>query len=157
MAEPSLRLVDTASGELTDPTTVIVGLEEVIAGLERDLRAKRTTITKLENALTDKAEAHALYPQAEIVFAHWKRACNHPRSLLGEKRREAILSRLKEGYTVEQLCKAVDGLAYDPNQKPRKNGSMERYDDLEIAMRSDQNVERYANRAPRTEKPRQDS
>lgn len=52
------------------------------------------------------------------VFDHWLRTCvdarQHGRTKLTDDRRRKIKARLKEGYTVADLCKAIDGFAADP-------------------------------------------
>ena len=45
-----------------------------------------------------------------LVFEHWRKAL-HPKSKLTTDRRRKIKARLKEGYTVDQLKRAVDGCA----------------------------------------------
>lgn len=44
------------------------------------------------------------------VFDYWKErsGLDHRTKIVGE-RREAVLSRLREGYTAKELCEAVDG------------------------------------------------
>jgi hypothetical protein len=149
----ALRLV-SENGEIVDASEEvwaqeILRLEDDLHGSEREVRRLRRIVAKQERELLERAEASSLMPQVKLVFDHWRRATGHKNSKLGQKRIDACLARLKEGYSVQQLCLACDGIAYDPEKKQRRNGHWEAFDDCEIAMRSDHNVEKYCNRAPR--------
>lgn len=71
------------------------------------------------------------------LFGYWKTRLGHPNALLGGKRRKALRLRLTEGYTVEQLRKAIDGCARFPDFNGR------RYDELEMIMANEQQVEKF--------------
>jgi hypothetical protein len=43
------------------------------------------------------------------VFMHWQASMHKPRALLDDKRRKLIRKALALGYTVSDLCKAIDG------------------------------------------------
>lgn len=148
MAAPSLRIVDAATGELSDPDSLIAELELHVSNLERELRGKRRRISQLEHELEHKRRAHELRPVVERIFDHWRVVCRHPRSILDEKRAKACTERLEDGYSEAQCRLAIEGLAYDPNRKRTRNGRWELYNDMELALRSAENLERYANRAP---------
>jgi hypothetical protein len=79
-----------------------------------------------------------------LVFEHWKSQLGHPDAKLTPKRRAKILARIKEGYTVEQLCAAVDGCAasaFHQGQTEKSDGRV--YDDLELICRSGEKVEQF--------------
>jgi len=78
-----------------------------------------------------------IVPQSETleVFNYWKLKLNHANAKLDKKREKTIKERLKDGYTVEQICKAIDGCSIDPfsmGQNDRKTI----YDDIELICRS---------------------
>jgi len=50
---------------------------------------------------------------AERVFDHWRAVWRHPQAQLDVKRRRRIEARL-EGFTVEQLCEAIEGFRQSP-------------------------------------------
>lgn len=47
--------------------------------------------------------------EIEAVFEHWKEVMSSPRSRLDIKRRDAIKGRLIDGYTLADLCDAING------------------------------------------------
>lgn len=76
------------------------------------------------------------------VFDHWKRTMNHPKALLDAKRDRVIRARLKDGYTAEQLCLAVDGCKASEFHMGA-NDSHQVYDDIELICRGAANVEKF--------------
>lgn len=81
--------------------------------------------------------------EAREVHVHWlavmgKRATT---KLLPE-RREKILARLREGYTVEQLKQAIDGCRVSPFHRGG-NDKRQVYDDLMLICRSGSKVEMF--------------
>ena len=55
------------------------------------------------------------------------------------ERQSKIKARLKEGFTVQQLCRAIDGVAKDPWPERGKSGN----DDLTIIFREATQVEKF--------------
>lgn len=80
--------------------------------------------------------------ETATVFAYWQQAMNHPQAKLDAKRDRAIKARLKDGYTVEQLCKAVDGCKLSPHHMG-KNDTSTVYDDIELICRDGPKVDKF--------------
>lgn len=80
------------------------------------------------------------------VFDHWKRVLNHPRSKLDPKRANAVRARLREGHSVEDLQKAIDGCARTP-WNMGQNDQGKRFDDLGLICRDAAHVERFMENA----------
>lgn len=77
------------------------------------------------------------------VFEFWKVELNHPKSILDEKRRKAIMARLLEGYSVERIKEAIVGIQRSPhNMGANDEGKI--FDDIELICRSGANVDRFA-------------
>jgi len=115
--------------------------------LQTDLTVKRRELNRVKGEL-----ARMLAPQqpgeVEEVFAYWRRVCRGEKSkcVLGPKRREKIAARLKEGYTVQELKRAIDGAAAHPYTSP----DGKRFDELELIMRDETKVDDFMSRgAPR--------
>ena len=74
---------------------------------------RQATLDAIEEKLDEEVAATGRQPSQEsqiaAVFAHWQLVMDSPRSILDAKRKAVIKSALKTGYTVEQLCQAVDG------------------------------------------------
>lgn len=84
------------------------------------------------------------------VFEYWKQVMNHPAAQLDAKRSKNISARLKDGYTVSQLCRAVDGCKYDPFSQGA-NDRQTVYDDIELICRDGPKVDKFmaiADRGP---------
>jgi uncharacterized protein YdaU (DUF1376 family) len=78
---------------------------------------------------------------AGLVFDHWRRVMNSPRSALDAKRKGAIDKALRI-FTVEQLCQAIDGCALTPHNMGL-NERATKYNDIELICRNAANVERF--------------
>lgn len=78
------------------------------------------------------------------VFAHYRthhpRAHRKPHSKMKEWR--AVKARLTEGYTVEDLCRAIDGCHESPfHQGTNDTGA--KYDGLELIVRDSSKVQKF--------------
>lgn len=87
--------------------------------------------------------------EVQEVFDYWKQAMRHPQARLDDKRAKAIGQRLADGYTVGQLCQAVDGCRKSPYHMGQ-NDSNTVYDDIELICRNTSKVESFINRGSAT-------
>jgi len=81
----------------------------------------------------------------ERVFAHWQAVMKHPQAKLGgsdSKRYKAIAARLRDGYSADDLCRAVDGCRRTPHNMGQ-NDRGEVYDDIELICRDQGHVDRF--------------
>ena len=78
----------------------------------------KTEIPQLKNTLPvvyEPATQDRAYPDpAWHVFKHWIITFNKQGAILDRNRRQAINGRLKDGYTVEDLMRAITGCAQSP-------------------------------------------
>lgn len=84
---------------------------------------------------------------AQRVFEQWvqKTGRNSRTKFTGDRKRK-VNARLKEGYTVEELCWAVDGCCMSPYHQG-KNDTNTVWDDLELICRSAKNVDMFLQHA----------
>lgn len=75
------------------------------------------------------------------VFHFWQKMFNYPQAQLDNKRKRCILEALANGYTLTQLCQAIQGCALTPHNMGQ-NERGERYDGLHIIFKSD-NIDRF--------------
>lgn len=76
------------------------------------------------------------------VFEHWQQVRRHPTAKLDGKRRGKIQARLREGFTAEQLCQAIDGVAKSAWHCGDNPGGKV-YDDLVTVLRDAPQVENF--------------
>src|SRR3990167_6466357 len=88
------------------------------------------------------------------VFAHWRkyheRAFAKPTYKLKEWMK--IKLRFEEGYTVAQLCRAIDGIHKSPWHNGENPGNT-RYVSLELCMRDTKHVEQFLEIANQPDAP----
>lgn len=83
------------------------------------------------------------------VFDHWVKVMGkNAQTLFTKDRKAKVRARLKEGYTVEQLCQAIDGCSRTPHNMGQ-NDQGQLYNDLELICRSGSQVDRFMQNANR--------
>lgn len=101
----------------------------------------------------DPQPTRRLEDKAQAVFDHWCRVmAKRGNVVFGADRRRAVEARLKEGFEVEDLCRAVDGCSVTPHNIGQ-NDRGERFDDLELICRNSAHVERFKQNAEAPPKP----
>lgn len=121
--------------------------KEVISGLpeQTDEKAnhKPLTINQEPSLKTNVAHsAPVTSPEIELVFEFWKTAMKSPRSMLDDKRRKAIKSALKTGYTAEQLCDAIAGCAKSDFHMGKNDKGL-KYNGLDLILRSAEFIDKF--------------
>lgn len=82
------------------------------------------------------------------VFEHWRAAMGRGhRAALTAKRAGKVRARLGDGYTVAELCRAVDGCKRSPHHQGR-NDTGTVYDELELICRDQEHVDMFLRHAP---------
>jgi hypothetical protein len=78
----------------------------------------------------------------DAVFEHWQRVMQKRHAHFDPKRKRVIDARLAEGYTVADLCRAIDGCRMSRwHQGANDRGRV--YDDLELICRDARHVEQF--------------
>ena len=86
-------------------------------------------------------EAEAVSKETQ-VFEYWRRVMEHPRAAFDGKRQRAVKARLADGYSVDDLKRAIDGCAQTPHNMG-ENERHQRFDDLELICRNAGQVDRF--------------
>lgn len=98
------------------------------------------------------ADPTAAGPERE-VFEHWRKVmAKSDRTAFDDKRRRAVKGRLGDGYSAEDLKRAVDGCAKTPHNIGQ-NDRGERFDDLELICRDAAHVDRFIRNAKSPPRP----
>lgn len=101
-----------------------------------------STSSTFELALQEPPVAKAP-DDAQQVFEHWRGAMGKGAGAkFSSERRKKVEARLKDGFTVEQLCKAIDGCA-GSSWHMGQNDRGKRFDDLELICRDVRRVEDF--------------
>ena len=110
-----------------------------------------------DNRQSEAPASNAMYAEGvRLVFEHWQTVHGHPAARLGKsdsKRYKAIAGRLKDGYTVEQLCRAVNGCknsSHHMGRDPKSNPSGTIFDDIELICRDAAHVDKFVRLAAAT-------
>ena len=82
--------------------------------------------------------------EIQNVFEHWKKVMNKRGTvILDSKRKSAIRGRLTDGYTQDQLCKAVTGCSMTNHNMGRTATNKTLYNDLTLICRDAEHVDRF--------------
>jgi uncharacterized protein YdaU (DUF1376 family) len=98
---------------------------------------------KVKTTVPPDGETSVVRSQVKTVFSYWQTKRGHDRAKLDDKRSKAIRARLKDGYSAEDLCRAVDGIAKSAHHMGQ-NDSRTVYDDIELICRTAANVDKFA-------------
>ncbi len=77
-----------------------------------------------------------------VVFDYWKTVMGSTRAVLDVKRKRVIGSMLDNGYTAEDLCKAIDGCSKSSFHMGLNDKGM-KYNGIDLIMRSAEYVDRF--------------
>lgn len=81
-------------------------------------------------------------PDVLKIFEYWKNILNHPQAVLDKSREKMIHHALQRGFSVQQLCNAIQGCAKTPhNMGDNERG--QRYDGLHVIFRDADQIERF--------------
>jgi hypothetical protein len=103
-------------------------------------RTKNKKEVKQEGITTNKDT------QAKEIHEYWQKAMDYPGLSLTPSRKGHINARLSEGFTVEELKKAIDFVKNDPFWRG-KNDRNTPFDDIQHIFRNRERVERFLKQA----------
>lgn len=140
-------LSDYLGGRLSNQQ-VSVYLRQIADWIDEPLKEQQEA-NKAKEGKDEKEEP--LTPQARWLFEYWVRATHRDRSRtqMTPARKTKLLARLKEGYSVEDIKRAIDGVA-NSSFHQGENERETKYDDLLLICRSGDSVEKYRDMTPRS-------
>ena len=77
-----------------------------------------------------------------VVFDYWKSVMGSKRAILDVKRKRLIGSMLDNGYSVEDLCRAVEGCSKSAFHMGMNDKGM-KYNGIDLIMRSAEHIDRF--------------
>lgn len=114
--------------------------------------AKRTTLSISSTSGSGVLDLGLVEKSAPVaVFEYWAKG-RGATTKFSTRRKQRVVDRLKDGFTVEQLKAAIDGCAVTPHNQGQ-NDRGEKYDDLELICRDVEHVERFMRNAKLPPKP----
>jgi hypothetical protein len=143
------RLIDPATGDFDDYAGCpdCVDKDAVIEKHERQIRILSAKVSRLEGRREREDRESKLWAEAEQVFTWWALATGHEGSKFSHERFKQIAPRLKERrFGPIDVLKGIAGAAFDAGERPRNNGSIERFDDIELVCRADHKLENFQER-----------
>lgn len=141
-------------GTLNEKATEVVNeiistKEEHACHLEAELRSKRIQIASMKGDRNANRELDPLYAQCIAVFDYWRSKLAPKAKEFDDKRWRAVHARLAGGQSVDFIKKAIDGVVLKPyvgkgGQRFRTGDPSDRYVELELICRGEQNLTRFA-------------
>lgn len=110
-----------------------------IENLETERRVQRAQMGKLKAELEQQEDGAPENDTAQAVFAYWRVRCHPQAKTFKGKRRRAVLDRLREGWGVLDLMRAVDGAV----EGARVDEHGHKWDELELICRDEGNLRRF--------------
>ena len=89
-----------------------------------------------ENTVKNRGE------NVRVIFDHWREKLIHPNAKLDRSRRSKIEARLKDGYTVDDIKRAIDGCAASAWHMGL-NPSNKKFDDIALICRDATKLEGF--------------
>jgi hypothetical protein len=90
----------------------------------------------------EKKKKDMCSPDILRVFTFWQTRLNHPKALLTNDRKGVIAARLKDGYSVEDLEKAIEGCR-SSSYHMGQNDQGQIYDSIGLILRNGSKVEQF--------------
>lgn len=162
--DPALVVLNIDTGEQLPLADHLQGLEDELAGAQRDLSTWRRRHAELQRDKEAEAKESPLWPAAVQVFDYWRKRCKHMGSEWNLDRFEMIRPHLERSNTGKgkasklteellarniEICKlAVDGIAFDPFVSEGKNGRSIVHDGLHLVFGSTDLLEKRCKMAP---------
>jgi hypothetical protein len=117
-----------------------------IDSLERELRKYRAEVKRLRKEQDRQIRNHPQYEKALKVLMYWRAVCApSAREVESVRRVRPCLDRLAGGYTVKELCRAVDGYALKPyvvgGKRTHEGPKDSWYADAELIFRDEKRVD----------------
>lgn len=121
------------------------GARLIIIGLARGLDAQQTLpgVPGPPTAMTAEMIRRSAVAR---LFKYWQERCDHQQAKMTPERAQAIIARLKAGYTEAEIMKAIDGAA-DAAYVDEASGK--KFDDLTLICRNGSKLEDFIARGVR--------
>lgn len=103
---------------------------------------KQTVIQPPPKTHIKKPKSGKFGTEAREIFEYWQNMLNHPKSTFTPERKRLVIARLEQGYSADDLKKAIDGCCKSPHHMGL-NDTGTVYDDLTLICRSGSKIEQF--------------
>jgi uncharacterized phage protein (TIGR02220 family) len=154
LSRPIIKKLDNQETSLSDTdenpnkTPIVKKLDNqetspsIVEKLDHPLKDQKTYSEDLDkNKKPLDSPAHAASP-VRVVFEYWQEKFQHPQAKLTPERERVIRARLKDGYTVEEIKRAIDGCHSSPFHMGQ-NESNKIHDGLDLICRNGSKLESF--------------
>lgn len=117
-------------------------MSKIVTGDAHGLEADGMLPLQCDGALQRVSASADRSALVEMVFGYWRRATGHRRARLDEKRRKTIARALAVGYSVEDLCLAVDGCMASPFHRGHNDRNTV-YDSIGLIFRDADHIDKF--------------
>jgi len=147
----AFQVSDTAGGTVDGTAHGTVGGTDAVQYTVHKQEGKKER--RKETTLKDLSASPPVNQDVEDVFNYWVTAMGKATSTkLNPKRTKLIKARLKDGYSTDDIKKAVDGCKNSPfHMGDNDNGS--KYNDIDLICRDGSKVESFIDANSRTPAP----
>ena len=145
--------------DLLQPETIVLGSQQTVKENEQEIL--QVNFPTSEYIPTDRDEKLPVEYQTNqsgkrplikprtitsdevvTIFHYWKNTFNHPKAVLDKKRYRLIRQALQLGYSLTDLCEAVNGCALTPHNMGQ-NEAGQYYDGLHIIFGNADQIDRF--------------
>jgi hypothetical protein len=136
----------TACGTVhVEATDLLLQLRDDLGNVERDLRAKRSAIKRLQADQAAALRGNRHYEAAKRVLLRWQELCAPAaRELEGKGRLDNVIARMNAGHDEEMLVQCIEGYAKFPyvvdGKRSSKGTPKDWHADAELIFRTPKNV-----------------
>ncbi|WP_433846930.1 replication protein [Acinetobacter proteolyticus] len=104
--------------------------------------AKRDETSPVKRGTNKETLKETFKENIYVVFEFWKTTFNSPKTVLTEKRKKKIEARLEQGYSVEDIKKAILNCSKsDYHMGKNERGTV--YNDIELICREPEKLDRF--------------
>jgi len=104
--------------------------------------ASKSLANRLPRDRGETEERESRAEQIVVVFDYWCKVMNKRNAKLSAKRKAKLVARFKEGYSTDDIKRAIDGCASSPFHMG-KNDSNRVFDDIELICRDGIKLEQF--------------
>ncbi len=103
-------------------------------------------VSSVEILSKENTKEKKLSSSVKEIFEYWQEVMNHPKAKLTPGRRQKIKARLTQGYSIEDIKKAIDGCKASPHHMGQ-NDTGTVYDAIELICKSGEKLEFFMQKA----------